>query len=95
MIRHFWQHWLKERIPSLNSRKILNSDKDNFKAGDVVLVLSTDTPLDQWPLGHITKMFIGSDGRLHVVNVQVGQKEFTHSAHKLVPLECDSRIDKY
>ena len=85
LIRHFWQHWLKEWIPSLNSRKKWNSEKDDLKVGDVVLVLSTDTLRGHWPLGLITKAIIGSDGRVRVVNVQVGQKELTRSVHKLVP----------
>ena len=59
-----------------------------------MLVLSTDTLRGHWPLGLITKAIIGSDGRVRVVNVQVGQKELTRSVHKLVPLECDGRIDK-
>ena len=94
LIRHFWQRWLKEWIPSLNSHKKWNSEKDDFKVGDVVLVLSTDTPRDHWPLGQITKTIIGLGKRVRVVNVQVGQKELTRSVHKLVPLECDGRIDK-
>ena len=52
-----------------------NSEKDHFKIGDVVLVLSTDTPRGHWPLGRITKTIIRSDDRVRVVNVQVGQKE--------------------
>ena len=59
-----------------------------------MLVLSTDTPRGQWPLGRNTKTIIGSDRRVRVVNVQVGQKELTGSVHKLVSLECDGRIDK-
>ena len=59
-----------------------------------MLVLSTDTPQGHWPLRQITKTMIGSDKRVCVVNVQVGQKELTRSVHKLVPLECDGRIDK-
>ena len=42
-----------------------------------------------WPLGRITIAIIGSDGRVCVVNVQVGQKELTRSVRKLVPVECD------
>ena len=89
LIRHYWQRWLKEWIPTLNSRKKWNSVKDDFKVGDVVLVLSTDTPRGQWPLGRNTKTIIGSNRRVRVVNVQVGQKELTGSVHKLVSLECD------
>ena len=75
LLRHFYQRWLKEWIPSLNSRKKWNSEKDDFKVGDVVLVLSTDTQRGHWPLGRVTKTIIGSDNRVRVVNVQVGQKE--------------------
>ena len=89
LIRHFWQRWLKEWIPSLNSRKKWNSEKDDFKVRDVVLVLSTDTTRGHWPLGRITKTIIGSDNRVCVVNVQVGQKELTRSIRKLFPLDCD------
>ena len=35
---------LREWIPSLNSHKKWNNGKDDFKTGDVVLVLSTDNP---------------------------------------------------
>ena len=59
-----------------------------------MLVLSTDNPWGQWPLGKITKTFTGSDGRVCVVNVQVGQNELTRSVHKLVPPECDNQIDE-
>ena len=94
LIRHFWQCWLKEWIPSSNSHKKWNSEKDEFNVGDVVLVLSTDTSPSHWPLGHITKTIIGSDGQISIVNGQVGQKELTSLLHKLVQLECDGPVDK-
>ena len=80
---------MKEWIPSLNSRKKWNNEKDDFKVGDIVLVLSNDTPRGQWPLGRVTQIFVGSDGRVRVVKVQVGRNELTRSVHKLVPLEYD------
>ena len=52
-----------------------------------MVVFSTDTSQGQWPLGRITTTIIGSDDRVRVVNVQVGQKELTCSIHKLVPLD--------
>ena len=59
LVRLFWQAWLEEWIPSLNSRKKWDSVKDDFKVGDVVLVLSTDTPRGNGPLGRITKTITG------------------------------------
>ena len=93
LIRHFWQGLLKEWISSFNSREKWKSEKDNFKVGDVVLVLSNNSRRGHWTLGQITKTSIGSDGRVPVVNVQVGQNKLTRSVHKLVSLECDGGID--
>ena len=59
-----------------------------------MLVLSTDTPQGQWPLGCITKMVIWSDDQVCLVNLEVGQKVLTNSAHKLVQLKRDGQIDK-
>ena len=50
---------LKEWIPSLDSRKKRNSEKYDFRVGDVVSVLSIDTPWGEWPFGRITKTIIG------------------------------------
>ena len=36
----------------------------------MVLVLSNDSPRDQWPLEHITKTIVGLDGRVRVLNVR-------------------------
>jgi len=82
LIRHFWQRWMKEWIPSLNSRKKWNNEKDYFKFGDMVLVLSNDTPRGQWPLGRVTNIFVESDGRVRIVKVQVGRNELTRPVHK-------------
>ena len=59
-----------------------------------MLVLSTNNARGQWAFGRITKTFTGSDGRVRVVNMQVGRNELTRSVHKLVPLECDNQIDE-
>ena len=93
-IRHFWRRLLKEWIPSLNSRKKWNSQKNDLKVGDMVLVLRNDAPRSQWSLEHITNTIVGLDGWVRVLNVQVKETELTSSTHKLVPFECDGWIDK-
>ena len=57
----------------------------------MVIVMSPDTPRGRWPLGRITKVHPGQDGRVRVVDVQVGKSVMRRPVVKLCPLEhCDS-----
>ena len=87
LMRHFWQRWIKEWLPSLNSRKKWNSSNINHKEGDVVLVLSPDTPRGKWPLGRIVKTYPGPDGVVRVVDVKIGKNTFKRPVVKLCPIE--------
>ena len=83
-VRHFWHRWLREWLPSLNARKKWFREQENFQEGDVV------TPRGRWPLGRITKVYPGQDGKVRVVDVQVGKSVMRRPAVKLCPLEhCD------
>ena len=90
LVRHFWHRWLREWLPSLNPRKKWFRDQKNFQEGDVVIVMSPDTPRERWPLGRITKAHPGQDGRVRV-DVQVGKSVMRRPVVKVCPLEhCDS-----
>jgi hypothetical protein len=87
LVRHFWHRWMQEWLPGLNSRKKWYHERDDLSVGDVVLVLSTDTPRGNWPLGRITETFPGKDGQVRVVNVQVGKTLMKRPIAKICPLE--------
>ena len=58
--------------------------------GEVVLIVSPDTPRGQWPLGRVIEVHPGEDGRVRVAKIQVGRNVITRSVSKLCPLEvCD------
>jgi len=88
LVRHFWHRWLREWLPSLNSRRKWLRDRENLKEGDVVILMSSDTPRGKWPLGRIVKTHPGADGQVRVADVQVGKKTVTRPVVKLCPLEC-------
>ena len=77
---------MQEFLPGLNPRKKWYHEKDDPKVGDVVLVVSTDTPRGKWPLGKITETFPGKDGHVRVVNVQVGKTVMKRPIAKICPL---------
>lgn len=90
LVRHFWHRWLREWLPSLNARKKWFREQENFQEGDVVIVMSPETPRGRWPLGRITKVYPGQDGKVRVVDVQVGKSVMRRPVVKLCPLEhCD------
>ena len=51
VIQHFWERWMTEYIPSLNSRKIWQTPCRNLDVGEVVLAISPDTHQAKWSLG--------------------------------------------
>ena len=89
LVRHFWQRWLREWLPGLGSRKKLKQERRDVQVGEVVLVVSPDTSRGSWPLGRVLEVFPGTDGRVRVAKVQVGQGTILRSVTKLCPLECE------
>ena len=81
-----WDRWLKEYLPTLNTRPKWTSVVQDLKDGDVVMVLDKDLPRGKWPLGRIVTTYPGKDGHSRVAKVQLGSKTAIRPIHKLVPL---------
>ena len=85
---------MTEYIPSLNSIKIWQTKCRNLNVGEVVLVISPDTPRGKWPLGRIVEVVKSSDGHVRIVKVKVGGNTYTRSISKLCPLEIDECVNE-
>ena len=81
-----WDRWLKEYLPTLNTRPKWTNVVKDLKDGDVVLVLDKDLPRGKWPLGRNIATYPGKDGHSRVAKVQLGNKSLVRPIHKLVPL---------
>jgi len=90
VVHHFWKRWLQEWLPSLSPRKKWGKEKRDLKVGDLVLVLSTDTPRGKWPLGRIMEVFPGPDGHVRTADVKVKGTVLRRPIVKLCPLECEA-----
>ena len=89
LVRHFWHRWLREWIPTLSARKKWHREHSDVQVGEIVIVISPDTTRGNWPLGRILEVYPGTDGRVRVAKVQVGEGTLVRSVNKLCPLECD------
>ena len=88
LVRHFWHRWMTEWLPSLNARKKWFKDHANLQMGDVVMVVSTDMPRGQWPLGRIEDTHPGTDGNVRVVTLRVGKKLMKRPAKWRIGQSC-------
>ena len=86
LVTHVWRRWMREWIPALNRRQKWWRDYPNIKVGDIVLVVSADTPRGKWPLGRVLKVHPGADKKVRVAKLLVGGKEVTRSIARLCPL---------
>jgi hypothetical protein len=89
LITHVWRRWMREWLPGLQPRKKWTRAKENVKRGDVVLVVQANNPRGSWPLGRVTEVHPGRDGRVHVAEVKVGQLTLLRPITRLCVLHSD------
>ena len=87
LVRHFWSRWMREWLPSLAKRPKWHKVTENFKVGDLVLMLSPDTPRGQWPMGRIEATYPGKDGHVRTAKVRIQGTSLLRPIVKLCPLE--------
>jgi len=66
-----------EGIPGdLNTRNKWVEEKRKITHGDVVPMVNQGNPRWYWPLGRVKEVFPGPDGRVRVVRVITGGKDY-------------------
>ena len=89
LVRQCWQRWLREWLPTLNSRRQWQKEQRNLSVGDVVVVVSPDAPRGDWPLGRVLEVFPGRDGLMRVAKVLVGKKTMVRPVTRLCYLPTE------
>ena len=78
---------MKEYLSALNTRNKWVEEKRNIATDDVVLVVDPGNPRGHWPLCRIQEVFPGPDGKVRVVRIRTGGKDYVRPITKLCPLE--------
>ena len=90
--------WYESYLLSLReqSKDMYQADwVDRIKVGDIVLIHSDVRPRPEWPLGRVTRLLTGADGRTRSVKlVRGGSVEEVHSVQLLYPLELSLLTDE-
>ncbi|MBM6549254.1 DUF1759 domain-containing protein [Streptococcus dysgalactiae subsp. equisimilis] len=83
----FWRRWIREYLPTLQTRQKWLSKGRNFKRNDIVLVLSSPTPRGRWPMGIIESCVEDSDGLVRTVTVRMKDGMVERDVRKVCLLE--------
>jgi len=61
---HVWTRWIQEWVPSLSCRKKWYNSHEDLEVGDIVRIISTDSPHLHWLLGKVIDVYPGKDSHL-------------------------------
>ena len=89
VVRDVWRRWLKELVPRLNARSKWQRQDKSIAKGDIVMVHEENAPRACWPIGRVVETFVGRDGVVRVVEVEMKGKIYRRSVHRLVPLDVE------
>lgn len=80
----FWTRWLTEYKPMLMPRIGPDTQPENIKVGDIVIIIDNTMPRGVWPRGEICKVYPGPDGRVRVTEVRTAAGLIRRPASRLI-----------
>ena len=101
LLKSFLKKWHREYLPTLQRRGKWQSTKPDLQKGTFVLVkdpgVGSLKKQYMWPIGVITDVKVGRDGKVRTVEIKTRKGLETRSAVHCYPLECfdhDPRFQK-
>lgn len=84
----FWSRWTSEYLPMLQMRQKCIYPQRNLSVGDLVIVRHENTPRNRWPLGLVTRVYTGADGKVRSAQIRFNGSLYDRSITKLCLLEA-------
>ena len=89
----FWEKWLIEYLPTLQSRHKWNVHQTNIEPGTIAFLKEENLPRGKWLLARIINVHPSSDKIARVVKVKTMTGEYVRPVVKVFPLECDNNFE--
>lgn len=83
---HFWRHFIRHFLPTLQVQQKWHTEKDNITVGTVVLIVDQQTPRALWQVGTVKTVTPGADGRVRAAVIQVKDRTYTRPVVRLIRL---------
>ncbi len=73
---HFWSHFIKDDLPSLQTHQKWQRDTTGPAVSDVVMVMDPQLPRGPWPIGRVTHLLPSDHGHVRTVEVNIRGKPY-------------------
>ena len=83
---HFWKHYIKSYLPSLQTRHKWLQDKPDLQLNSIVMIVDSQLPRALWPVGKVTRLLPSKDGHIRTAAVTVKDKSYVRPVVHLIPL---------
>ena len=86
----FWSRWVKEYLPTLQSRQKWPKSSRNLSVNDVVLVHEKGLPRNTWLLGRVMETYPDASGLVRTVKLRTKRSCIVRPITKLTLLHSES-----
>ena len=87
LANHYWKHWLREYIPSLQERQKWQKAQRNLYIGELVLIANDNVPQHQWSVGLVINVFSGPNRLVRSEEVRAKGSTYRRPITKICLLE--------
>ena len=70
----FWRRWRKEYLQNQQKRTKWHNRRDNFRVGDIVLIVQDNVSRNEWNRGKIVNVRKDCEGQIHSIFVKIGNR---------------------
>ena len=89
LANQFWFRWVREFLPSINSRSKWQLKSRNFQENDLVLVVDQTQPRSRWALGRVIQIFPDKNGVVRTALVKTALAVMKRPITKLCLVEAN------
>lgn len=90
IFQDIWKRWKAEYLCELSTRSKWKQPQPNIEVDDVVVIHDNNIPAGKWPLGRVTNVHPGSDGKVRVVTLKTKSGSIKRPVVKLSVLPTKS-----
>ena len=89
LMDQFWKRWQTEWVPSLIKRQKWAETQRNLRVGDIVMLISPESPRGTWPIARVFKVNPSPDGVVRSVWIWTNKTELHRPVVDLCLLETE------
>nr|XP_055052534.1 uncharacterized protein LOC129438043 [Misgurnus anguillicaudatus] len=82
----FWNRFLRNYLPGLQSRQKWQQERENLAVGTVVMIVDPQSPRALWPVGTVKSVKVGDDNKVRSAEIQVKDKTYIRPVVRLIKL---------